>query len=142
LDPDLRQIGRFADVPPAVGTRVLELLLPDQRSGRPNMTQPPMAWLVEQARQLDGRLVGALAAGRAYARIDGIQVPASSARVLAARVATAWPATTDRLDALASAVAEAWPGWTATGRTWTGSGTDLLRARLPPGTAVVGLWWD
>jgi hypothetical protein len=36
-----------------------------------------MAWLVEKARELGGWLVGALAVGRAYARLDEVQVPAS-----------------------------------------------------------------
>jgi hypothetical protein len=141
-DPDLQQVGRFVDVPPAVAAHALQLLLPEQRSARPNLMQPPMEWLVEQARELDGWLVGSLAVGRSYARLDGVQVPAATARELAARVATAWPGTADRTDALTAAVAEAWPSWTATHPTWTGTGTDLLDAQLPPDTAVVGLWWD
>jgi hypothetical protein len=140
-DPDFQQIGRLIDVPPMVAGQALQLLLPEQRTGRPNLTQPPMAWLVEQARELDGRLVGALAVGRAYVRFDGIQVPAAAAPELAVRVAAAWPVTAEGVDALASAVAEAWNSWTATHPTWTGSGTDLLTAPLPPDSAVVGLGW-
>jgi hypothetical protein len=140
-DPDPQQVGRLIDVPPAVAEQVLQLLLPDQRTTRPNMTQPPMGWLVEQARDLDGRLVGSLAAGRAYARFDGIQVAAAVAGELAARVAAAWPGTADSADALAAAVAEGWHSWTATDPTWTGSGTDLLTDPLPPDTAIIGLWW-
>jgi hypothetical protein len=141
-DPDPQQAGRLVDVPPAVAEQALQLLLPEQRTERLNLTQPPMTWLVEQARQLGGRLVGALAAGRSFARFDGIQVPADAARELAERVATAWPATTSDQGALAAAVAEAWPSWTAARPTWTGSGTDLLAAELPRATAAVGLWWD
>ncbi|MCW2677747.1 MAG: hypothetical protein JWR70_2787 [Modestobacter sp.] len=48
----------------------------------------------------------------------------------------------DSADALTAAVAEAWPSWAATESTWTGSGTDLLVARMPPDATVVGLWWD
>jgi hypothetical protein len=98
--------------------------------------------LVEQARNLDGRLVGALATGRSYARFDGIQVRVGAARELAARVAAAWPDTATGPGALAAAIAEAWPSWTAAHPTWTGSGTALLTTQLPSEITVVGLWWD
>jgi hypothetical protein len=141
-DPGLQQVGRLVDVPPAVAEQALRFLLPEQRTARPNMTQPPMAWLVEQARELGGRLVGALAVGRGYARFDGVQVPAAAARELAERVAAAWPGTADAPDALAAAVAEAWASWAATSPLWVGGGPDLRAGPLPSGAAVVGLWWD
>jgi hypothetical protein len=129
-------------VPPVVAGRALLFLRPDQRTARPNLVQPPMTWLIQQARQLSGRLVGALATGRAFVRFDGIQVPASVARELAARVAAAWPASRQAEAALAAATAEAWPSWTSATPTWSGTGPDLLVEPAPAGTAVVGLWWD
>ncbi|MGY2004248.1 hypothetical protein [Blastococcus sp. SYSU DS1024] len=135
-NPDPPQVGRLVDVPPAVAEQALQRLLPEQRTSPVNLTQPPMAWLVDQARELDGRLVGSLTVGRSYVRFDGIQVPAAAAQQLAVVVAAAWPS------ALAAAIAEAWPSWTAAHPTWTGTGSDLLAARLPPDLTVVGLWWD
>ena len=89
-------------------------------------------------------LTGALPAGKAFVVFDGVQLAGAeeAARELAERVAAAWPAADSVPSALAVAVAEAWPSWTATQPTWTGTGTDLLTAQLPPDTAVVGLWWS
>src|SRR4051794_8833275 len=102
-----------------------------------------MTWLVQLADQMGGVLTGALPAGKAFVVLDGVQLDGADevARELARRVAVSWPATDSLPGALASAVAEAWPSWTAEQSTWTGSGTDLLTARLPPDIAVVGLWW-
>ena len=129
-------------MPAPVAAQAFEFLPPDLAASRLNLVRPPMTWLVEQARQLDGRLVGSLTAGRGLAIFDGIQVDALAGRRMAARVAAAWPATGDLPAALASATAETWMSWTAEWPTWSGPGTDLLARRLPTGTAVVGLWWD
>jgi hypothetical protein len=142
LDRALAPAGRLLDVPPPIAGQALELLPPDLATARLNLVRPPMTWLVEQAAQLDGRLVGSLTAGRSLVAFDGIQVDVAAARRLAARVAAAWPATRDLPAALASATAETWTSWTAEWPTWSGPGTDLLTRSLPTGTAVVGLWWD
>ncbi|MGY1635414.1 hypothetical protein ACI78V_02020 [Geodermatophilus sp. SYSU D00742] len=142
-DPDPRQAGRLIDVPPAVAVEALALLPRDLAETRLNLTQPPMRWLVECAADLGGRLVGAIAPGRAAIRFDGVQVDLALARQLAERVAEAWPAAPDVSAALSAAVAEAWPSWSPGERPlWTGGGTDLLTQQLPSGAAVVGLWWD
>jgi hypothetical protein len=143
-DPDLQLVGRFVGVPPSVAEQALQLLLPEQRTDRLNLVHPPMTWLVQLADQMGGVLTGALPAGKAFVVFDGVQLAGAeeSARELAERVAAAWPATDSLPGALAVAVAEAWPSWTATHPTWTGTGTDLLTAQLPPDTAVVGLWWS
>jgi hypothetical protein len=142
LDPALAPACRLLDVPPPVAAQALELLPPDMAASRLNLVRPPMTWLVELARQLGGRLVGSLTAGRGLVTFDGIQVDAPAGRRLAARAAAAWPATGDLPAALASATAETWTSWSAVWPTWSGPGTDLLARRLPTGTAVVGLWWD
>jgi hypothetical protein len=118
------------------------LLAPDLRTARLNLSQPPMSWLVDVAAELDGRLVGSLAAGRAFARFDGVQLSSSRARQLAARIAEAWPETADAPAALPAATAEAWTGWTATWPIWSGTSADLLSTQLPPDAAVVGVIWD
>ncbi|MGY1805786.1 hypothetical protein ACI8AF_00275 [Blastococcus sp. SYSU D00669] len=142
-DPDPQQVGRLIDVPPAVAANALTLLPAHLAEARLNLTQPPMRWLVECAAVLGGRLVGAMAPGRAAIRFDGIQVDRAVARQLAKRVAEAWPAASDIPAALSAAVAEAWPSWSPDEPPlWTGEGTDLLTRDLPPGAAVVGLWWD
>ena len=143
-DPDPQQAGRLLHVPPRICERALALLLPDQRTARLNLVQPPMTWLVQLAERMGGVLTGALPAGKAFVVFDGVQLNGGGevARELARRVAVAWPATDDLPGALAVAVAEAWPSWTAAQPAWTGSGTDLLTAQLPPDTAVVGLWWS
>jgi hypothetical protein len=130
-------------VPPAVAERALTLLLPDQRTARLNLVHPPMTWLVQLAREMNGVLTGARPAEKAFVVFDGVQLGGAgdAARELAEKVAAAWPATEILPAALASATAEAWPSWTAMHPTWTGRGTDLLTAQLPPDTAVVGLWW-
>lgn len=69
-------------------------------------------------------------------RFDGIQLGREAVHALAGRIVAEVPG------ALAAAVAEAWSSWTAEEPVWTGVGTDLLDAELPPGAAVVGLWWD
>ena len=46
-----------------------------------------MEWLVAQALELDGRLVGGLVPGRAYARIDGIQLHRQAAGELTEKIA-------------------------------------------------------
>jgi hypothetical protein len=142
VDPVLTPAGRLLDVPPPVAARALELLPADLGAARLNLVRPPMTWLVELARQLSGRLVGSLTAGRLLVTFDGIQVDAAAGRRHAARVAAGWPATSDLPAALASATAEAWASWTAGWPTWSGPGTELLTRRPPAGTAVVGLWWD
>jgi hypothetical protein len=134
--------GRLVDVPPDVAARTLHLLPSDMRTARLNLSQPPMAWLVATAAELDGRLVGSLEPGRAFARLDGVQVDAALARTLAERVAAAWPDTTGAPAALPAATAEAWTSWTAAWPIWSGIGTDLLHAPLPPDAAVLGLVWD
>lgn len=136
------QLGRLVDVPPPVAAAALRLLLADQVDGRCNGVQPSMRWLVQQAGELGGRLVGSVTAGRDYARFDGIQVPAAAARQLAQKVAADWPATATEPASLSAGVAEAWTSWDATEPCWTGTGPDLLALQLPPGTVVVGLWWD
>ncbi len=135
-DPGLAAAGRLVDVPADVGAAALQHLPADLRDARLNGTQPAMTWLVAQAAELDGRLVGSLVPGRAFVRIDGIQVGREVARPLATRIAA------EVTGALETAVAEAWVSWTAQEPVWTGGGTDLLNAELPPGAAVVGLWWD
>jgi hypothetical protein len=134
--------GRLVDVPPDVAARALDLLPPDLRTARLNLSQPPMAWLVATAAELGGRLVGALEPGRSFARLDGVQVDAALARPLAERVAAAWPESDAAPAALPAATAEAWNSWTAEWPIWSGLGTDLLRAPLPPDAAVLGLVWD
>jgi hypothetical protein len=139
-DPELA--GRLVDVPPEVGAEALALLPPDLRTARLNLSQPPMSWLVDVAVELGGRLVGSLAAGRAFARFDGVQVSSSRARHLAVRISEAWPETADAPAALPAATAEAWTEWTATWPIWSGTGADLLSARLPQEAAVLGVVWD
>ena len=141
-DPEFEQIGRLDGVPPVVGEQALRLLLPEQVTTRCNGIQPPMSWLVRQADLLDAQLVGGLARGRAYVRFDGVQLAPAAARTLVERIAADWPATADTPGALEFAIAEAWPSWTASEPLWTGVGSDLLTSPPPPGTAVVGLWWD
>jgi hypothetical protein len=142
-DPDPQQVGRLIDVPPAVAAKALAHLPADLAEARLNMVQPPMRWLVQVAAEVGGRLVGALAPGRAAVRFDGLQVDVAAARRLAELVAGAWPDKPDAPAALFAAVAEAWPSWSAGEQPmWTGIGTDLLTQDLPPGAAVVGLWWD
>jgi hypothetical protein len=133
---------RLVDVPPDVGGRALDLLPSDMRTARLNLTQPPMAWLVAVAAELGGRLVGSLEAGRAFARLDGVQVDVAVATPLAERVAAAWPETAGAPAALPAATAEAWTSWTAAWPIWSGIGTDLLDAPLPEDAALVGLLWD
>jgi hypothetical protein len=58
LDPHLASAGRLLDVPPPVAAQALDLLPPDLAATRLNLVRPPMTWLVEQARQVGGRLVG------------------------------------------------------------------------------------
>jgi hypothetical protein len=112
-------------------------------SARLNGSQPPMTWLAAQAAQLDGRLVGRLPAGKAFVCIDGIQVPAATARQLAEAIATAWPATAEALGALETAVAEAWDGWAAEWPVWTGARDRPAREAAAVGSrsgrTVVGL---
>jgi hypothetical protein len=141
-DPGAGRTGRLLDVPPAVAKAALALLPEELRAARLNLCQPPMSWLVTVADDLSGRLVGMLEPGRLFVRFDGVQVPATVARTLAARMATEWPPTANAPGALDSAVAEGWPSWTATEPTWTGVGTDLLTGPLPPSVAVVGVWFD
>jgi hypothetical protein len=137
------QAGRLVDVPVSVARHVLDLLPADLVGGRLNLVRPAMTWLVQLADQLPlARLVGSLTAGRGLATFDGIQVEGAAAGELAARVAAAYPATGDLPAALDVATAEAWTSWTSEWPTWSGPGTDLLTGPLPPGTAVVGLWWD
>jgi hypothetical protein len=144
LEPyaDPEQPGRLVDVPTSVGREALGLLPADLGHARLNLTQPPMVGLLALAEQLEGRLVGSLARGRLFARLDGIQVAVAAARELAKRVAATWPARGEVPAALESAVAEGWPGWTATGPSWEGIGPDLLAPPLPSEVKVVGLWWD
>jgi hypothetical protein len=134
--------ARLVDVPVDVAGRALDLLPADMRTARLNLSQPPMAWLVAVAAELGGRLVGALEPGRAFARLDGMQVDAALARPLAERVAAAWPETATAPAALPAATAEAWTSWTAAWPIWTGIGTDLLRAPLPADATVLGVVWD
>lgn len=134
--------GRLVDVPPDVAERALDLLPSDLWTARLNLSQPPMAWLVDTAAELGGRLVGALEPGRSFARLDGVQVDAALTRPLAERVAAAWPEIDDAPAALPAATAEAWNSWTAAWPIWSGIGTDLLGAPLPPDAAVLGLVWD
>ena len=143
VDPDPGQAGRLLHVPPRIAAQALTVLLPDQRTARLNLVRPPMTWLVQLAEQMGALLTGGLPAGKGFVHFDGVQLGGAgeAARELARRVAAAWPATGDLPDALAVATAEAWPSWTAEEPAWTGSGTDLLTTRLPPDTAVVGLWW-
>jgi hypothetical protein len=138
-DPALA--GRLLDVPPDVAGRALELLPRKLAAARLNLVQPPMTWLVKQADDMHGRLVGSLTHGRPLAVFDGIQVAAAAARELARRVAADFPAVGDLPSALESATAETWTSWSAEWPTSSGSGTRLLTRPLPPGTAVVGLWW-
>jgi hypothetical protein len=141
-DADPGQRGRLVDVPPTVAAEALQLLLVEQVDSRCNGTQPPMRWLVKQAAALRGRLVGSVAAGRRYARFDGIQVPTPAARLLAERIAADWPGTDIAPAALPAAVAEAWTSWDANEPIWTGTGPNLLTSGLPSKVVVVGLWWD
>jgi hypothetical protein len=142
-DPAPGQAGRLVDVPVSVARQVLELLPADLVDARLNLVRPPMTWLVQLAAELPlGRLIGSLTAGRGLATFDGIQVDGAAAGELAARVAAAYPATGDLPAALDAATAEAWTSWTAEWPTWSGLGSDLLTGPPPPGTAVVGLWWD
>jgi regulator of protease activity HflC (stomatin/prohibitin superfamily) len=136
----------------AVAAAALALLPPGVGTARPNLSGPSSAALVAVADALGGRLVGSLAPGRCFLRIDGVQLdvePAGAAaagRALAERIAAAAPAAEqapgEAPDALAAAVAEAWPSWTATEPIWTGTGADLLTADLPPATRVLGVWFD
>jgi len=140
-DPDPRQGARLVDVPPGVAA-ALDLLPPEQGTGRPNGIQPPARWLGMAATDLDGRLVGSLIPGHSVVRFDGVPVPVASARTLAVRVAEAWPATPDVSGALGAGVAEAWASWAADAPAlWSGNGAGLL-TRPPPDAAVVGLLWD
>ena len=141
-DAGAGQTGRLLDLPPAVAKAALALLPEELRAARLNLCQPPMSWLVAVADDLAGRLVGVFEPERLFVRFDGVQVPATAAGALAARIATEWPPTANAPGALQSAVAEGWPTWTATEPTWTGLGTDLLTGRLPPSVAVVGVWFD
>jgi hypothetical protein len=142
-DPDPEQAPRLVNVPPETAARGLALLPPDLTSARLNLTQPPMAWLVQQAAELGGRLTGALPPGKAFLLIDGIQVPAASSRELAGRISSAFPATADAPAALPGAVCEAWSSWDADAPpVWTGTGEDLLSGALPADARVVGYWWD
>jgi hypothetical protein len=109
-------------VPPEGAAHALGLVLPDEATGRLNLTQPPQVWLVEQAAELDGWLVGSRRRG--FVRFDGVQVPAAQARRPAERIAETFP----RLQAIRPP--------------WTGIGTDLLTAELPNGSEIVGLWLD
>lgn len=135
-DPGPGQAGRLIHVPAKVAAAALECLPVDLRHARLNGTQPSMSWLVAQAADLGGLLVGSLAAGRAFVRFDGIQLGPDAAHELARRMATEMPG------ALQAALAEAWTSWAADEPTWTGSGTDLLDGALPTGAAVHGYWWD
>jgi hypothetical protein len=99
-DPDPRQAPRLVHVPPEAAARGLALLPPDLATARLNLAQPPMAWLTRQAVELGGLLTGALPPGKAFLLIDGIQVPVASSRELAARIASAFPATADAPAAL------------------------------------------
>jgi hypothetical protein len=142
-DPAPGQAGRLVDVPVSVGRQVLDLLPADLVGARLNLVRPAMTWLVPLAAELPlGRLVGSLTPGRGPAVFDGIQVDAGAAGELAARVAAAYPATGDLPGALQAATAESWTSWTAQWPIWSGPGIDLLTQPLPPGSAVVGLWWD
>jgi hypothetical protein len=136
VDPDPEQAGRLRDVPARVARAALEHLPADLRDARLNGTQPPMSWLAAQAADLGGRLVGSLVPGRAFVRFDAVQVERQAVDELVRRVASEIPG------ALEAAIAEAWASWKDEQPMWTGSGTDLLDGRLPPGAAVVGLWWD
>jgi hypothetical protein len=135
-DRDLVAAGRLVDVPPDAATAALEYLPADLCGARLNGTQPAMTWLTAQATELDGRLVGSPVPGRTFVRFDGIQLSREQARALAARIFAEAPG------ALEAAVAEAWSSWVDEEPVWTGAGTDLLDGELPPGAAVVGLWWD
>jgi hypothetical protein len=141
-DPHLAETGRVVDVPVDVAARALALLADDVVTSRPNLVQPPMRELVSLAADLGGRLVGAVVPGRAFVRLDGVQVDAAIARTLAERIAAAWPADGGVGDALSAATAEAWTSWDADWPVWTGSGADLLRGAAPSEAAVVGLVWD
>lgn len=135
-DPNPDQEGRLRDVPAAVARAALAHLPADLRDARLNGSQPPMSWLGAQAADLGGRLVGSLAAGRAFVRFDGVQVDRRAADELVQRLASEVPG------ALEAATAEAWATWTNEQPMWTGAGTDLLIGGLPAGAAVVGVWWD
>lgn len=142
LAPFVNSSGRLVDVPPSVAAEALSLLPGDLAHDRLNGVQPPMTALVLLAKELGGRLVGALAEGTLFLRFGGIQVPAAVAGGLAERVDTGWPATTADPGALACATAEAWPSWTAGTSSWRGIGIELLSGDLPAEAQVVGLWWD
>ncbi len=45
-DPTPGQAGRLRHVPPPIAAQALSVLLPDQRTTRLNLVQPPMTWLV------------------------------------------------------------------------------------------------
>jgi hypothetical protein len=144
LEPyaDGQQVGRVVDVAPSVAAEALRLLPPDLTQARLNLHQPPMVELVMLAEQLGGRLVGAVQVGRLFVRFDGVQVAAASARELAVRIATAWPARGEEPGALESALAEGWSDWSATDASWVGGGADLLTSSRPASVEVVGVWWD
>ncbi|NHT16126.1 hypothetical protein [Cellulomonas sp. IC4_254] len=127
--------SRFVDVPPDVAARVLDAVDPALADGRPNGDQPSMRWLVDVARELDGRLAGSLSWGDL--RFDAVQVqgrPAWSA--LLERLACDWPS-----EATTGAVAELWSGWDAVRPYWAGHAGEALAAARSDG-GVLGLWWD
>ncbi|SFT55437.1 hypothetical protein SAMN05660657_01481 [Geodermatophilus amargosae] len=138
-DPTSQSSVRLGDVPPQVAAQALALMPVEDVSARLNFGQPPMTWLVEQAKDLSGCLVGALR--RAFVRFDGIRVPAGNAGALLERAA-AWGVTDNVSAALDVASAQAWTSWTVQQPRWTAPAGALREADLPAGVAVVGLWWS
>jgi hypothetical protein len=81
---------RFVDAPPAVVAEVLAALPESVGTGRPN-GQPPALWLLQVAREVDGRLCGAVLASRGPLRVDAICVPGVAAVRVVELLALAWP---------------------------------------------------
>lgn len=134
---------RFHDAPPDAVRRALAVVDPFMTVGRPN-GQPPAGWLVHVAERLGGLLAGQVGDDEDLPerlRVDAVCVPAEQAAELAQAVDADWPEPDMGEVALDLALAEGWEHWDAEQPVWTGGGRELLDG-VPPGVAVVGLWWD
>jgi hypothetical protein len=130
----------FIDVPADVAADALALADPSVATGRGN-DQPPAAWLVEQARLLNGRVGGSLAVEMGFLRYDTICVDHDQAASLLDALREAWPVDEHHpVAAVDLAEGRAWTSWQASEPAWSGPASQLLGAL--GSNQVAGLWWD